>query len=171
VALSLATLSRLDREEFRRVLGGVFEQSPWVAGRAFDRGPFATVDALHAAMVDVVHRATREEQLALIRAHPDLAGKAARAGAMSAASVAEQASAGLDRLTDDEYARFERLNAAYREKFGFPFIVAVRRHDTQSIFAAFEARLRHDVDDEVQAALAQIAEIARMRLDALAGGR
>jgi 2-oxo-4-hydroxy-4-carboxy-5-ureidoimidazoline decarboxylase len=165
------TLGRLDRAEFRRVLGGVFEQSPWVAERAFDAGPFATVDALHAAMVDVVHRASREEQLALIRAHPDLAGKAARAGAMSAASVAEQASAGLDRLTDHDFARLERLNAAYREKFGFPFIIAVRRHDTHAILAAFEARLRHGVDDEMQAALAQIAEIARLRLDALASER
>jgi len=171
VAPSLEALSQLDREAFRRALGGVFEQSPWVADRAFDRRPFATLEALHAAMVAVVRSASREEQLALIRAHPDLAGKAARAAAMSAASVAEQSSAGLDRLTDEEYARFERLNAAYREKFGFPFVIAVRRHDKHAILAAFEARLRNSLDDEVEAALAQIAEIARLRLDAVATER
>jgi len=171
VTPSLEALNRFGRDEFRRLLGEVFEHSPWVAERAFDTRPFASVEALHAAMVAAVRRASREEQLALIRAHPDLAGKAARASAMSATSVAEQSSAGLDRLTDEEYARFERLNDAYREKFGFPFIIAVRRHDKHAIFAAFETRLRNGHDDEVQAALAQIAEIARLRLDALAKER
>ena len=171
MAPSLETLNRLGREEFRRTLGGVFEQSPWVADRAFDRRPFASLDALHAAMAQVVGRASREEQLALIRAHPDLAGKAARAGAMSSASVTEQSSAGLDRLTEAEYARFERLNGAYREKFGFPFVIAVRQRDKDAILAAFEARLGNGLDDEVKAALAQIGEIARLRLDALAADR
>lgn len=165
-----STLSQLDREAFRRALGGVFEQSAWVADRAFDHRPFPTLDALHAAMVEIVRHASRAEQLALIRAHPDLAGKAARAGTMSAASVAEQARAGLDRLTDEEYERFERLNHAYRERFGFPFIIAVRAHDTRAILSAFEQRLGNTVDDEVAAALAQIGEIARRRLEALAGG-
>jgi 2-oxo-4-hydroxy-4-carboxy-5-ureidoimidazoline decarboxylase len=120
-------------------------------------------------MVEIVRSASPAEQLALIRAHPDLAGQVARAKAMSAASVAEQASAGLDRLTDEEYARFERLNRAYRERFGFPFVIAVRRHDKHAILAAFETRLRNTLDDEVVAALGQIAEIARLRLDALGG--
>jgi 2-oxo-4-hydroxy-4-carboxy-5-ureidoimidazoline decarboxylase len=168
VAPALETLNRIGRAEFTRTLGGVFEQSPWVADRAFDRRPFPSLAALHEAMVEAVRRAPRAEQVALIRAHPDLAGQAARAGTMSAASVAEQSSAGLDRLTDEEYARFERLNAAYREKFGFPFVIAVRRHDKHAILAAFEARLRHGLDDEVDAALDQIAEIARLRLEALA---
>jgi 2-oxo-4-hydroxy-4-carboxy-5-ureidoimidazoline decarboxylase len=171
VAPALDVLNRLDREQFRGALGAVFEQSPWVADRAYDRRPFASTEALHAAMVTVMRRASRDEQLALIRAHPDLAGKAARAGVMSASSVAEQSSAGLDRLTDDEYARFERLNAAYREKFGFPFIIAVRMHDKRAILAAFETRLGNSVDDEVQAALAQIADIARLRLDAITSER
>src|SRR2546427_8315884 len=92
-------------------------------------------------------------------AHPDLAGRAARAGAMSAASVAEQATAGLDRLTDDEFARFERLNAAYRERFGFPFIIAVRRHDTLAILAAYERRLQNTREGEIDAALEQVFEI------------
>jgi 2-oxo-4-hydroxy-4-carboxy-5-ureidoimidazoline decarboxylase len=167
VAASLETLNRLGRDEFRRVLGGVFEQSPWVADRAFDRRPFASLEALHEAMAQVVRGASREEQLALIRAHPDLAGKAARARAMSAASVAEQSSAGLDQLTEEEYARFERLNGAYREKFGFPFVIAVRQRSKDAILAAFETRIRNGLEDEVRAALAQIAQIARLRLDAL----
>ena len=168
MAPSLATLNGLGRDEFRRALGGVFEHSPWVPERAFDRRPFASVGDLHAAMTQVVRQASREEQLALIRAHPDLAGRAARAGAMSADSVAEQSGAGLDRLTAEEYARFERLNAAYRDKFGFPFVIAVRQRDKIAILAAFEARLGHGLDDEVETALVQIAEIAQLRLDALA---
>jgi 2-oxo-4-hydroxy-4-carboxy-5-ureidoimidazoline decarboxylase len=169
MASSLATLNGLGRDEFRRALGGVFEQSPWVPERAFDRRPFASVGDLHAAMTQVVRQASREEQLALIRAHPDLAGRAARAGAMSPHSVAEQSVAGLDRLTDEEYARFERLNDAYRARFGFPFVIAVRRHDKGAILKAFETRLGNSVDTEVETALAQIAEIARLRLEALAG--
>ena len=169
MAPSLATLNGLGRDEFRRTLGGIFEHSPWVPERAFDRRPFASVGDLHTAMTQVVQQASREEQLALIRAHPDLAGRAARAGAMSTHSVAEQSGAGLDRLTDEEYARFEHLNDAYRARFGFPFIIAVRRHDKYAILKAFEMRLGHSVDLEVDTALAQIAEIARLRLDALAG--
>ena len=168
MTVPIATLNHLDREAFRRTLGGIFEQSPWVADGAFDRRPFPTLDALHATMVDIVRSASRPAQLALIRAHPDLAGKAARA-TMSTASVAEQASAGLDRLTDDEYERFERLNRAYRDRFGFPFVIAVRRHDKRAILSAFEARLRNTVDDEIATALAQIGEIARLRLETLAG--
>ena len=169
MAPSLATLNGLGRDEFRRVLGGVFEHSPWVPERAFARRPFASVGDLHAAMTQVVRQASREEQLTLIRAHPDLAGRAARAGAMSAHSVAEQSGAGLDRLTDEEYARFARLNDAYRARFGFPFIIAVRRHDKTAILKSFETRLGNSVDVEVETALAQIAEIARLRLDALSG--
>ena len=114
----------------------------------------------------VVTRASDGERLALLRAHPDLAGKAARAGAMSAASVSEQATAGLDRLTDDEFARFERLNAAYRERFGFPFIIAVRRHDKLAILAAYERRLQNTREAEIDAALEQVFEITGMRLAA-----
>ncbi len=118
-------------------------------------------------MCDAVRGASRARQLALLGAHPDLAGRAARAGAMSAASVAEQASAGLDRLTDDEYDRFTRLNAAYTAAFGFPFIIAVRRHDKAAILAAFERRLLNTKDVEIATALEQVCEITRLRLDAL----
>jgi 2-oxo-4-hydroxy-4-carboxy-5-ureidoimidazoline decarboxylase len=165
--VTLEVLNRGSRDELERVLGGVFERSPWVAARVVEARPFASVEALHAAMVAVVRRALREEQLALLRAHPDLAGRAARAGALTNASAAEQSSAGLDRLDDEEYERFGRLNAAYREKFGFPFIIAVRRHDKTSILAAFEARLGNTPAQEMDGALAQVAEIARSRLAGL----
>ena len=164
--LTIEALNRTDREEFRATLGGIFEDSPWVAERAWAARPFRTVEELHAAMRAVVTRASRDERLALLRAHPDLAGKAARAGAMTAASVAEQATAGLDRLTDDEFARFERLNCAYRERFGFPFIIAVRRHDKTAILAAYERRLRNTAEEEIDAALEQVFEITWMRLAA-----
>ena len=157
----------MTRAEFRRALGGVFEHSPWIAERAWAGRPFGSVEMLHAGMTSVVRQASRPEQLSLLRAHPDLAGKAARAGAMTDASVAEQSSAGLDRLTDEEYERFGRLNAAYREKFGFPFIIAVRSHDKAGILTAFTVRLNHTIAQEIEAALAQVFEIARLRLDGL----
>jgi len=167
VTIALETLDAMSEGDFRRSLEAVFERSPWVAERVWSARPFPSVEALHAAMTAVVRRASGDEQLALLRAHPDLAGKAARAGAMTAASVAEQSTAGLDRLSDAEYERFERLNSAYRAKFGFPFIIAVRMHDKSAILAAFERRLGHAPHDEVEAALVQVFAIARLRLDAL----
>jgi 2-oxo-4-hydroxy-4-carboxy-5-ureidoimidazoline decarboxylase len=165
--MTLAEVNALDAEAFGRALGGVFERSPWIAARAWAARPFAGVEALHAAMVDVVRRASTDERLALLRAHPDLAGKAARAGTLTAASAGEQASAGLDRLTDEQYERFARLNAAYRAKFGFPFIIAVRQHDARGILAAFEERLSRTPSEEIEAALTQVFTITRLRLDAL----
>jgi 2-oxo-4-hydroxy-4-carboxy-5-ureidoimidazoline decarboxylase len=162
--LTLEQLGRTSRREFVGALGDVFEHSPWVAEAVFDGGPFASVEALHAAMSRVVREAPRDAQLALLRAHPDLAGRAARAGAMTAASVAEQASAGLDRLSDEEYERFTRLNAGYRERFGFPFIIAVRRQTRAGILAAFERRLAQPLDREIETALGEVFEIARLRL-------
>jgi 2-oxo-4-hydroxy-4-carboxy-5-ureidoimidazoline decarboxylase len=165
--MTLGELNQLDREEFRDALGGVFEGSPWVAERAWAARPFTTVAALHAAMADVVRRASADERLALLRAHPDLAGKAARARALTVDSAAEQASAGLDRLNDADHERFARLNAAYRARFGFPFIIAVRRHDVAGILAAYETRLTRTVAEEIDAALDEVFTIARLRLDAL----
>lgn len=141
----------------------LFEHSPWIEARA---------DALpssgnrHADLMAVVHAATPEEQLALIRAHPELAGKAAIDRTLTEASAAEQASAGLDRLSEDEFARFHALNAAYRERFGFPFIICVRLTDKAGILAAMEARLANDRDTEIATAIAQIGEIVRLRLEA-----
>jgi 2-oxo-4-hydroxy-4-carboxy-5-ureidoimidazoline decarboxylase len=166
-ALTVADVNRMSAQDFRQALGGVFEHSPWIAERAWWARPFVSVQALHAAMRGVVRDASREEQLALLRAHPDLAGRAARAGDLTAASRAEQSSAGLDRLTDAEYERFSCLNAAYRAKFGFPFIIAVRKHDTPAILAAFERRLGNTLETEIEAALAQVFDITWLRLDAL----
>ena len=121
-------LNALDRDAFVARFGPVFESSPWVAEAAWERRPFAGAADLHAAMVAAVDEAPLEKQLALIRAHPDLAGKAAIAGTLTAHSRDEQASAGLDRLTPEEHATFTRLNTAYRERFGFPFVICVREH-------------------------------------------
>jgi 2-oxo-4-hydroxy-4-carboxy-5-ureidoimidazoline decarboxylase len=162
--LSREGLMRLERDRFVELFGGVFEHSPWVAEDACQAGPFATLEALHAAMVDAMRRAPREKQLALIRAHPDLAGRAAIGGGLSAASSAEQASAGLDQCTPAEFDRFRALNGKYRRKFHFPFIMAVKGKRREQILAAFERRLNNSAQVEFAEALDQIAEIARLRL-------
>jgi 2-oxo-4-hydroxy-4-carboxy-5-ureidoimidazoline decarboxylase len=167
VPMRLTDVNRMSAAEFRHALGGVFEHSPWIAERAWTARPFTSVQTLHAAMTAVVRAASPDEQLALLRAHPDLAGRAARAGALGDSSRAEQASAGLDRLTDEEHERFGRLNAAYRERFDFPFIIAVRRRDKASILAAFAQRLGNTREAEIEAALGQVFAITRGRLDAL----
>jgi len=160
-------LARLDREEFLSRLGPVFENAPWVAEVAWEARPFADLAALHRAMLVAVRARPEAEIVRFLQGHPDLAGKAARAGEMTAHSVAEQAGAGLDRMSDEEFDRFGRLNAAYRARFGFPFVVCVANHDKASILAAFERRLANDRAAELQAALAEVAEIARHRLAAL----
>jgi OHCU decarboxylase len=158
----------MDQAAFTEALGGIFEHSPWVAEGAWRRRPFGSVAALHRAMVEVME-AGGDMQLRLIRAHPDLAGKAALAGELTASSKSEQAGAGLDRLSPEEYARFHELNEAYKDKFGFPFIIAVKGHTKTSILAAFEARLAHDLEAERTKALEEIAKIARFRLTVLLG--
>jgi OHCU decarboxylase len=169
MTMTASRLNDLDHAAFRALAGPVFEHSPWVAERAWASRPFDGVDGLHRAMMAVIARATPDEQFALLRAHPDLAGKAARAGTMTADSTREQAGAGLDRMSDADYARFERLNTAYRDKFGFPFIIAVRRHTRDSILAAYEVRLQNDRETEMKAALAEVGLITRFRLEALFG--
>ena len=143
-------------------MSALFEHSPWVEARADARPPSGD---RHADLMAVVHDATPEEQLALIRAHPELAGKAAVDGSLTEASAAEQASAGLDRLSQAEFDRFHALNAAYTEKFGFPFIICVRLTDKAGILAAMERRLANHRDTEIAAALEQIGEIVRLRLE------
>lgn len=162
--MSITELNGLDRERFAGALGAIFEASPWVAEHAWERRPFTARRDLHAAMVDAVAASGEERQLALIRAHPDLAGRAARAGDLSAASTREQAGAGLDRLSDAEFERFHALNDRYKERFGFPFIICVRDHTKATILAAFEARLRNDRRREIAEALRNIARIAELRL-------
>ncbi len=159
--------SRLDRAAFLARFAAVWEHSPWIAEGAFDRGLGATEDTaegLHAAMVAVMRAAADPAKLALIRAHPDLAGKLAAAGRLTAESTGEQASAGLDRLTDAERAEFMRLNEAYQARFGFPFILAVKGRSKDEIRDAFIARLRNDPAAEFAEALRQIERIALLRL-------
>lgn len=163
----METLSALPREAFVARLEGVFEHSPWIAARAWARRPFASVDALHQAMLDVLDRAGAEEQLALICAHPELAGKEAAAGTLTSASTNEQRGAGLDQCSPDELARLRRLNAAYRERFGFPFVIAVKGLSRYQIMDAAEARLANAREVEFGTCLREIGKIARFRLDVL----
>ena len=163
--ITLDELNRLERNAFVAELGGIYEHAPWVAETVQAGRPFPSLNALHQAMTRTVREAGQARQCALIRGHPDLAGRAARAGAITADSKHEQASAGLDRLTDAEFAAFHRLNDAYRAKFGMPFIICVRRHGKESILRLFEQRLRNDVAAERDTALAEIFRIASLRLD------
>jgi 2-oxo-4-hydroxy-4-carboxy-5-ureidoimidazoline decarboxylase len=168
--LTIAEVNRMSAAEFVRVLGGVFEHSPWVAERAFAARPFADLGALHAAMAEAVRGAGREAQLALLRAHPELAGKEAQAGALTRNSTAEQASAGLNALTRAELERIAALNRRYREKFGFPFVIAARRHSKDGIVRELERRLELDPEAELANGLEQVFAITRLRLDALISG-
>lgn len=167
---ALADLNRAAPADFHAAVGDTFELAPWVAEAVVGQRPFATVTALHEAMMGAVRAAPRERQLAFVCGHPDLAGKAARAGALTAESRHEQASVGLDTLSEEEFARFHRLNDAYKAKFGFPFIVCVRRHTRDSILNQFERRLRHDAATEFATALQEIAFITRLRIAAKVTG-
>ena len=169
--LSIEEVNRLDRGRFTSLFGSLFERSPWIAERAWERRPFADLDAMHAAFVEVVEDAPEERRVALIRAHPDLAGKAALAGELTEESANEQASAGLDRLSPEEFERFHRLNAAYREKFGLPYVVCVRDHTKETIFAGAERRLFNTREEEIGAALHEISRIGRLRLEDLVEGQ
>lgn len=164
--VTLDSLNKASEADFTASLGDIFEHSPWVAEQAAKHRPFATIKALHDAMMAALRAAPAETRLALVKAHPDLAGKAARSGAMTADSINEQGSVGLDRLTDAEYARFTRLNDAYQAKFGIPFIVCVRRHTKDSILNEFERRLTHDTADALDVAVGEIGRITALRLDA-----
>ena len=149
------------------LFGGVFEDSPWIAREAWEARPFGSVDALHEQLVWVVEHAPRAARLELIRAHPELAGRAAIAGALTPESTREQSAAGLDRLTPAQYERLVALTGAYRERFGFPFVICAREHTADSIIAAAATRLEATPADEEATALAEIAKIARLRLDDL----
>jgi 2-oxo-4-hydroxy-4-carboxy-5-ureidoimidazoline decarboxylase len=167
---TLEQLNRVSKDAFVAALSGIFEHSPWVAEAVADMRPFAGIDELHRTMSRIVEMAAEEQQLALVNAHPELAGKAAVRGELTAESTREQSGAGLDQCTQDEFDRLLQLNAAYREKFGFPFILAVRGYDRHGIIANFEARVKNSRADELRASLDQIYRIARFRLDDLLGG-
>ncbi len=162
--ITLEEVNRLGRNEFVSRFGSVFESSPWVAEEAWRERPFGGRSELHEAFVRAMHSAPREKRKDLIRAHPDLAGKAAVAGDLTPESRGEQASAGLDRLTPVEYEAFTEMNATYRERFGFPMIVCVREHTKESILQNARDRLENSREEEVEVALGEIAKIARLRL-------
>ena len=163
--MSLDAVNALPRADFIDRFGFLFEHSPWVVEAAADQRPFADVAALQGALNGVVQAAGEEAQLALLRAHPELAGKAAIDRTLTAASTAEQASAGLNRLTPEEFAEFHALNAAYRERFGFPFIICVRLTNKAGILAAMRARLDSDRETEITTALGEVAKIVHLRLE------
>lgn len=158
--MTLSELNACDQEHFVEALGWIFEGSPWVAERAWTRKPFTTLDGLHAAMIAEVSAARADEQLAMLRAHPEL-GTRLR---MSESSTREQAGAGLDRLTPDESARLHALNATYHRKFGFPFLFAIEGRTTHDVLATLEMRLSRSPDAELTEALRQLFQIARLRL-------
>ena len=165
--MTLADLNRMSKDAFVSALGGIFEHSPWVAERAFPDRPFPTVDALHAAMASAVRRAVDSERMALVRAHPELAGRAALRGDLTTHSSNEQSDAGLRNCSAEELARITELNARYKAKFGFPFIMAVKGYGRAEIIAEFARRIDQDRATELRECLAQIDKIARFRLDAL----
>lgn len=164
---SLEQLNSMPRDAFEAALSGIFEHSPWVAQQAADGRPFESVDALYTTMRDIVANSGSDRQLALINAHPELAGKAAVRGELTAESTREQSGAGLALCTQEEFDKLQRLNAQYREKFGFPFILAVRGYDRAGIIANFEARVNNSREDELRTSLEQIYRIARLRVDDL----
>lgn len=164
MSATLDQLNRAGKPEFVRALGEIYENSPWVPERAYDRRPFASVAALFDAMAAAAAAASEAEKLELIRSHPDLAGRAAVAGDLTESSRAEQGTLGLNRLSNEEFQRFEKLNGAYTEKFGFPFVICVRRQTRDAILDAFERRLRNDPAQEIATALQEIDLIARLRL-------
>lgn len=165
--IALMQLNAMPVTDFVGTLGGVFEHSAWVAQSVAGRRPFDSVDALHAAMKASVQAAPVAAQLALIQAHPQLAGRAAVRGELTLASSLEQAGAGLDQCSPEDYQTLTRLNRQYADKFGFPFILAIRGYDRAGIIAQFERRLGNDPRREHHESLRQIYKIARYRLDDL----
>jgi len=164
MTISLATLNQMTHADFVRTCAGLFEHSPWIPERTWPQRPFQSREDLHAKLLATLAASTREEKLALIRAHPDLVGKLAKEGRLTTESTAEQASAGLINLRPQDAALFERYNAAYRERFGFPFVICARENKKAAILAAFPKRLEQTQEAEIETALSEIAKIARLRL-------
>jgi 2-oxo-4-hydroxy-4-carboxy-5-ureidoimidazoline decarboxylase len=162
---TLAEINASDRDGFVATLGHLFEHSPWVADGTFDKRPFRSLDELHAALCETMRGASAERQLGLLRAHPDLAGRLAKAGQLTASSNQEQAAAGLDQLSPDEAREIERLNEAYKQRFEFPFIICARLNAKATIIAAMRVRVGGTPDAERSTALAEVAKIARLRLN------
>ena len=164
---TITQLNAMPEPEFVKVLCGIYEHSPWFAQAAAQQRPFSDTAELAAALRRAVDDAGREAQLKLVRAHPELAGKAAVRGELTAESTREQAGAGLDQCTPEEFQRLQNLNASYNQKFGFPFILAVRGYDRHGIIDAFARRLDNAPDVELQTCINQIHRIAQFRLNDL----
>lgn len=162
--------SHMTRDDFLDVFGGVYEHSPWIAEAVYAEGLTGTQDTvagLHGALRDVVDSADDDRKLALLRAHPDLAGKLAVAGELTAESTSEQASAQLDKCTPEEFTEFQSLNDRYKDSFGFPYILAVRGRNRQEILENFRSRVDNDTETEFAQALKQVHRIALLRIEAL----
>ncbi len=162
--IDLQTLNQMSAQEFVAALASIFEHSPWVAQRVTELRPFDSGIALHRALCEAVMEAGEAQQLALIRAHPELAGRAAIRGDLTAASTGEQRGAGLANCTPEQLQRLNSLNGAYSSRFGFPFVLAVRGHTPDTVIAAMERRMSHDLNQELDEALREIFTIARYRL-------
>ena len=163
--MTLEDLNTQTPEAFVETFSGIYEHSPWVAEAAVPKRPFQSVEALGDAMQASVEAASHDQKLALLRAHPELAGKAAIDGTLTQASKAEQASAGLDRMLPEEFRQLTDMNAAYSQKFGFPFIICVRLTTKAGILAALEKRLENTIQNEFETALGEVYKIARLRLE------
>jgi 2-oxo-4-hydroxy-4-carboxy-5-ureidoimidazoline decarboxylase len=166
---SLRTVENASRERFVALLGSIFEHSAWVAEATWNKRPFGNLEGLHHVLCDTVRRSAEGKQLALIRAHPDLVGKAALAGMLTPSSTAEQSSAGLNKLSAEDVAAFQSYNNAYREKFGFPFVICARLNKKEAILKAFPVRLQNSREQEIKTALEEIYKIAYFRLEAIVG--
>jgi OHCU decarboxylase len=164
---TLAKLNGLPQKDFVQIVGPVFEHSPWIAETAWKQRPFANFQNLHRALCETVTNSGREKQLALIRAHPDLIGRAALAGTLTRESTNEQAGAGLNQLSPEEIDLFQKQNAAYRNKFGFPFVICARLNKKEAIRTGFEQRLKNPRGQEIKTALEEIFKIAELRLQDL----
>ena len=162
--LTLPAINNMNQQAFTTTLGGLFEGSPWIVSQAWHARPFTNQTHLHEALCQVMYNAPIEQQVALLQAHPDLVGRAALAGTLSPASTGEQAAAGLDRLSPAEIAAFQQLNQAYRERFGFPFVICARANKKESILAGFATRQHHTREQEITTALAEVAKICFFRL-------
>ena len=164
MSLTISQLNQSSRAEFVRVVGPVFEHSPWITEAAWLKRPFTGPAQLHQTLCETVKNSSEERQLALIRAHPDLVGRAALAGTLTCESNSEQAGAGLNRLSAEEIDLFQKQNAAYKNKFGFPFVICARLNKKDAILAGFERRLNHSRGQEIKTALEEIFKIAELRL-------
>jgi len=165
--IALQEINTLDQDTFISILAGLFEGPPWIVTQAWSARPFASCEQLYQTLCAIMYQAPVEQQIALLRAHPDLVGRAALAGTLSPASTNEQAAAGLDRLTPEEIATFQRLNQAYRDQFDFPFVICARENKKDSILAGFALRLQHTQQQEIVLALEEVAKICTLRLDDL----